>query len=123
MAQSRDSTASPGAPDWKRLVAVYWLTSVVGGLGVSQVFAYLAPYLRTPAYQAGWALQGFDEADWAKPGSDRLADAMVAWGDVEALRARVAELVAAGADHVALIPLSPEGVTENLAVLEAMAAD
>ena len=84
---------------------------------------YLAPYLRTPAYQAGWALQGFDEADWAKPGSDRLVDAMVAWGDVEALRARVAELVAAGADHVALIPLSPEGVTENLAVLEAMAAD
>jgi hypothetical protein len=68
-------------------------------------------------------LQGFDEADWAKPGSDRLVDAMVAWGDVEALRARVAELVAAGADHVALIPLSPEGVTENLAVLEAMAAD
>jgi probable F420-dependent oxidoreductase len=84
---------------------------------------YLAPYLRTPAYQAGWALQGFDEADWEKPGSDRLVDAMVAWGDVEVLRDRIGELVAAGADHVALIPLSPEGLTENLAVLEAMAAD
>jgi len=34
--------------------------------------AYLAPYLRTPTYQASWALQGFDEPDWAPPGSDRL---------------------------------------------------
>jgi probable F420-dependent oxidoreductase len=84
---------------------------------------YLAPYLRTPAYQAGWALQGFEEADWEKPGSDRLVDAMVAWGDVETLRGRVAAMVEAGADHVAMIPLSPEGLTENLAVLEAMAGD
>jgi probable F420-dependent oxidoreductase len=84
---------------------------------------YLAPYLRTPAYQAGWALQGFAEPDWEKPGSDRLVDAMVAWGDVEALRARIAKLVDAGADHVALIPLSAEGVTENLALLEAMSGD
>ncbi|HEX6655212.1 MAG TPA: LLM class F420-dependent oxidoreductase, partial [Candidatus Limnocylindria bacterium] len=84
---------------------------------------YLAPYLRTPAYQAGWALQGFDAADWEKPGSDRLVDAMVAWGDVEAIRDRIAQLVDAGADHVALIPLNAEGVTESLAVLEAMAGD
>ena len=84
---------------------------------------YLAPYLRTPAYQAGWALQGFDQVDWEKPGSDRLVDAMVAWGDVEELRGRIAQLVEAGADHVALIPLTPDGVTENLAVLEAMAGD
>jgi len=84
---------------------------------------YLAPYLRTPAYQAGWVLQGFEEADWEKPGSDRLVDAMVAWGDVETLRGRVAALVEAGADHVAMIPLSPEGLTENLALLEALAGD
>ena len=84
---------------------------------------YLAPYLRTPTYQAVWALQGFEESDWEKPGSDRLVDAMVAWGDVEALRVRIAELVAAGADHVALIPLSAEGATENLGLLEAMAGD
>ena len=84
---------------------------------------YLAPYLRTPTYQAGWALQGFDEAEWEKPGSDRLVDAMVAWGDAEAIRDRIAQLVDAGADHVALIPLTSEGVTENLAVLEAMAGD
>jgi probable F420-dependent oxidoreductase len=83
--------------------------------------AYLAPYLRTPTYQACWAEQGFDAADWEKPGSDRLVSAMVAMGDVEALRARVAELVAAGADHVAVIPLGPDGTTEHLPVLEALA--
>jgi probable F420-dependent oxidoreductase len=84
---------------------------------------YLAPYLRTPTYQATWALQGFAEDDWARPGSDRLVDAMVAWGDVETLRGRIATLVDAGADHVALIPLTLEGVTENLELLEAMAGD
>jgi probable F420-dependent oxidoreductase len=83
--------------------------------------AYLAPYLRTPAYQASWSQQGFAEADWEKPGSDRLVDAMVARGDVEALRARLAELVAAGADHVAVIPLGPDGTTEHLPTLEALA--
>jgi probable F420-dependent oxidoreductase len=83
--------------------------------------AYLAPYLRTPAYQAGWEAQGFEPDDWEKPGSDRLVDAMVARGDADALHARIAELVAAGADHVAVIPLAPDGTTENLDVLEALA--
>ena len=35
-----------GRPDWRRVVVVFWVTSIVEGLGVSQVFAYLAPYLR-----------------------------------------------------------------------------
>lgn len=83
---------------------------------------YLAPYLRTPAYQAGWEAQGFAAADWEKPGSDALVDAMVAWGDAEALHERIAAYVAAGADHVAVIPLAADGTTENLEVLEALAA-
>ena len=82
--------------------------------------AYLASYLRTPAYRAAWELQGFDAADWEKPGSDRLVDAMVAWGDADAIRARIEEFVAAGADHVAILPLSPDGGTEHLPVLEAL---
>lgn len=85
--------------------------------------AYLAPYLRTPTYQACWAEQGFDAADWEKPGSDRLVDAMVAMGDVEALRDRIGELLAVGADHVAIIPLGPDGTTEHLPTLEALARD
>lgn len=82
---------------------------------------YLAPYLRTPAYQACWLEQGFDEADWEKPGSDRLVDAMVAWGTAADLRRRADELAAAGADHVAVIPVAPDGTTEHLPVLEALA--
>lgn len=90
-------------------------------LARSAARAYLAPYLRTPAYQACWLAQGFGEADWERPASDRLVDAMVAWGDVDALRARVGELTAAGADHVAVIPVGPDGTTEHLPVLEALA--
>lgn len=84
--------------------------------------AYLAPYLRTPNYQASWEQQGFMASDWEKPGSDRLVDAMVAWGAAAELRARVGEMHSAGADHVAVIPLASDGTSENLAVLEAMAA-
>lgn len=84
--------------------------------------AYLGPYLRTPAYQACWLEQGFQPSEWEKPGSDRLVDAMVAWGSREALGERFEALVAAGADHVAVIPLGPDGITEHLPVLEALAS-
>jgi MFS family permease len=58
MAQPPGSSAAlDGAPDWKRLVAVFWITSVVEGLGVSQVFALL------PA----------DLSSMGITGSDRLA--------------------------------------------------
>ena len=83
--------------------------------------AYLADYLRTPNYQAAWAEQGFTEADWTAPGSDGIVDAMVAWGDADTLRARMGEMLAAGADHVALIPLTPSGEPVDLPVLEALA--
>ncbi|CAN5777937.1 LLM class F420-dependent oxidoreductase [soil metagenome] len=83
--------------------------------------AYLAPYLRTPNYHASWIAQGFAADDWAQPASDRLVDAMVARGDVAALRERLAAMHAAGADHVALIALAPDGTTEHLPALEALA--
>lgn len=83
--------------------------------------AYLAPYLRTPNYQASWTEQGFGAGDWEKPGSDRLVDAMVAWGSAEALRESLAAFQEAGADHVAVIPVAPDGTTEHLPVLEALA--
>jgi probable F420-dependent oxidoreductase len=83
--------------------------------------AYLTPYLRTPNYQASWELQGFGPDDWEKPGGDRLVDAMVAWGSAERLRDSLADLRAAGADHVAVIPVAPDGTTEHLPVLEALA--
>jgi len=36
---------SAGRDDWRRIVAVFSITSLVEGLGVSQVFSFLAPYL------------------------------------------------------------------------------
>ncbi len=83
--------------------------------------AYLAPYLRAPNYQASWAAQGFDATDWGQPGSDRLIDAMVAWGAETDVRTRIDALHAAGADHVAIIPLQPDGTTQHLATLETFA--
>src|SRR5438128_2032782 len=40
-----DRVGDEGRWDWRRVVVVFWLTSMVKGLGVSQVFSYLAPYL------------------------------------------------------------------------------
>ena len=37
---------APRAQDWRILVAVFWVTSMVEGLGVSQIFALLPTYLR-----------------------------------------------------------------------------
>lgn len=82
--------------------------------------AYLKPYLRTPTYHASWALQGFDASDWELPGSDRLVRAMTA--TLATARDRTDELHAAGADHVAIIPVAPDGTTEHLPILEALAA-
>jgi probable F420-dependent oxidoreductase len=83
--------------------------------------AYLTHYLRTPNYRAAWAEQGFEEADWERPGSDRLVDAMVAWGDADTLRGRLGEMLTAGADHVAIVPLTASGDTVDLPVLGALA--
>ena len=35
----------PGRADWRVIVAVFWITSMVENLGVSQVFAFLPAYL------------------------------------------------------------------------------
>ena len=49
---------------------------------------------------------GFDDADFADGGSDELVDAIVAWGDAEAIVARIRAHLEAGADHVCLQPVT-----------------
>ncbi|MGP4021234.1 hypothetical protein [Saccharopolyspora sp. 5N708] len=49
---------------------------------------------------------GFTEADFADGGSDRLVDAVVAWGDAEGIKRRVEQHLVAGADHVCIQPLT-----------------
>lgn len=62
-------------------------------------------YLGLPNYVNCLRDLGFTDEDFADGGSDRLVDAIVAWGDVDKVRDRVQEHLAAGADHVAVQPL------------------
>lgn len=71
--------------------------------------AALSRYLQLENYVNGWRRQGFSEAELAGGGSDRFIDAMVAWGDEGAIRARIEEHWAAGADHVCIQTIAPEG--------------
>jgi probable F420-dependent oxidoreductase len=89
--------------------------------GADAARAYLKPYLRTPTYHASWELQGFTAEDWTAPGSDRLLEAMVAIGSAGDAQRRIEELHLAGANHVAVIPVAPDGTTEHLPTLEALA--
>jgi probable F420-dependent oxidoreductase len=63
---------------------------------------HLAVYLQAPNYTNNWRRLGFTDDDLAGGGSDRLVDALVAWGDAGAIRDRVARHHEAGADHVCL---------------------
>jgi probable F420-dependent oxidoreductase len=51
---------------------------------------------------------GLDDSDLADGGSDRLVDALTAFGDVDAVAARVREQFAAGADHVCISVTAPD---------------
>ena len=62
----------------------------------------LAMYLSLTNYTRNWLRGGFTEDDFSGGGSDRLVDALFAWGDEERVQARVDDFLAAGADHVAL---------------------
>ncbi|MFE5600154.1 LLM class F420-dependent oxidoreductase [Streptomyces coelicoflavus] len=64
--------------------------------------AYLAMYLRLPNYTRNFLNLGFTDDDVTGGGSDRLIDAVFAWGDEATIRARIDAFHAAGADHVAL---------------------
>lgn len=82
---------------------------------------YLERYLGLPNYRASLLEAGFGEEDLALPGSDRLVDALVAWGDAPSVRARLRGMLQAGADHVALIPLTAEGLHADRSTMEALA--
>jgi probable F420-dependent oxidoreductase len=69
----------------------------------------LSRYLQLENYVNGWRRQGFSEDDLAAGGSDRFLDAIVAWGDERAIRARIEQHWAAGADHVCVQPIAPDG--------------
>jgi probable F420-dependent oxidoreductase len=78
--------------------------------------AYLANYFGLENYLRSWARFGFTDEDFTGEGSDRLVDAIIAWGSPEDIAARVREHLDAGADHVAIQVVVPGDVTGETAV-------
>jgi probable F420-dependent oxidoreductase len=76
--------------------------------------AYMAWYLGVENFRRSLLAQGFEEDDLAGGGSDRLVDAIVAWGDEPVLRARVAEHLAGGASHVSVQVISDDPLAVGL---------
>jgi probable F420-dependent oxidoreductase len=64
--------------------------------------SHMGRYLELPNYTGNLLELGFDETDIAHGGSDRLVDAIVAWGDEAAIADRVRAHREAGADHVCI---------------------
>jgi len=79
-------------------------------------------YTELPNYRNNLLQFGFTESDFENGGSDKLIDAIVAWGDTDVMSNRIKAHWDAGADHVCVQPLP---VVENggpdMAVLEALA--
>jgi probable F420-dependent oxidoreductase len=92
-------TLGPGA-----LVAQE-LTVVLGGDADDcrrRARADLAGYLALPNYVNTWRRLGYGDEDVGEGGSDRLVDALYAYGGIDRIAERVAAYRAAGADHVCL---------------------
>jgi probable F420-dependent oxidoreductase len=68
---------------------------------------WLRAYLALPNYANNLLRSGFSEDDLTQV-SDRLFDAIIAWGDEEAILRRVAEHQSAGADHVCIQVLTAD---------------
>jgi probable F420-dependent oxidoreductase len=63
-------------------------------------------YSRAPGYRKCWNSLGFDDDDIDNL-SDRFVDAMVAWGDIDAVERRLAEHADAGASLILVQVLHP----------------
>jgi probable F420-dependent oxidoreductase len=78
-------------------------------------------YAGLPNYRNTWLRLGFSD-DEIEQRAPRFIDALVAWGDADAVRSRIQAHHDAGADHVCIQPLSPEGFgILDWAALEALA--
>jgi probable F420-dependent oxidoreductase len=71
-----------------------------------QVMAF---YLPLTNYRNNWKRLGFGDEDLEGGGSDRFLDGMVAWGSEAAIRQRIQAHFDAGASHVCIQPLHPDG--------------
>jgi len=68
--------------------------------------SFTSSYLRLENYANNLRSLGFTDSDLADGGSDRLVDAVVAWGDARAVADKVRAHQQAGADHVCIQVIS-----------------
>ncbi len=68
----------------------------------------MAIYLQLPNYVNNLHRLGFTDDDVRDGGTDRLVDAIVAWGDEDTVLGRLQEHSDAGADHVCVQVLTSD---------------
>jgi len=68
---------------------------------------HTAVYTTLPNYTNNLRQFGYGDDDFANAGSDRLVDAIVAWGSLDAIKARVQAMRDAGANHVCIQVMHP----------------
>lgn len=95
-------------------------TDKQAGRQVARAFA--RHYLVLPNYANNLRRLGWGEADIASEGSDKLIDAVVAIGDVDAIVARVRAHLDAGADHVCVQVRAEKSNDPSLAAYRELAA-
>jgi probable F420-dependent oxidoreductase len=80
-------------------------------------------YTGLPNYRNNWLRMGLQDADFENGGSDKFIDSTFAWGDAEKIKARIQEHFDAGASHVCIQPVNPNGQFGDLhwEALEALA--
>lgn len=67
--------------------------------------AFMTHYIPLAYYQAAYTKVGFGPEDFEQGGSDRLLDAIIAWGTPEMIKARAEEYAAAGASRIIINPI------------------
>jgi probable F420-dependent oxidoreductase len=74
--------------------------------------AHTSRYLALPNYVNNLRRLGYGDADLTNAGSDRLVDAIVAWGDLTTICNRVRQHQSAGATHVCVqvLPADPQSM-------------
>lgn len=83
--------------------------------------SFCARYLQAPNYTNNLRALGYSEDDVTPPGTDRLVDALVAWGGVDDIGRRVRAHLDAGADHVCIQVIGVDTATREAEVWRELA--
>jgi len=84
---------------------------------------HTSSYLRLPNYRNNLERLGFPEDEMRDGGSDRLVDAIVAWGTPQQVATHLLEQLSAGADHVAIQVIRQDPSEVPVAAWESLAQE